>query len=456
MMDNNDYTTSGATRDAGPLRQLEIERDHLASYDPITGLPQLPLFLLQAARAARECAKHGQPLSAMAIAFDSLEMAAGLYGFDGGDLLRGLAQHLRHAMRGEHFFVRAGRAFVVLLPAMDGPRAAMFAQRLVEHGVLFESGGAKAVVAACAGTATIDEFRGAPECEVRRLIDRSISALHASLREGWGGCSTYSPAMELRLRRTKAIERAVCSAVHRGDFYVLYQPIVEIATGRIAAVEALTRWEHPELGAVTPSEFIPFIERRGLAPEFDRWVLERSLSDISRLRAPELDIHVNINAAHFSSASVVATLLEVVDESAIPRERVVVEVTETSAPERFEQLIENVNEARAAGLRIAIDDLGTGFNSLRYFASLSVDVAKIDRSFLSGPGALDRQRIIVDALAATGDKLGITTVVEGVETAEDHAFAVSTGARFAQGYLYSMPLSVHHLEKKLLLPPTPV
>jgi len=116
----------------------------------------------------------------------------------------------------------------------------------------------------------------------------------------------------------------------------------------------------------------------------------------------------------------------------------VLEITETAAPERFEQLTENVNTVRAAGLRAAIDDLGTGFNSLRYFAT-------------SGSGDLERQRIIVDDMAATGEKLGITTVIEGVETAEDHAFTVSTGARFAQGYLYSMPLSIHHLEKQLLL-----
>lgn len=447
MMDYNDYTPPATPSERNVLRRLEVERDHLASYDPATGLPQLPFFLAQAARSASECMKRGQHLSVVAIAFDSFDMPGALYGCDGGAVLRALAQDLRHALRGEHFFTRSGRTFLALLPAMDAARATMFAERFVEKGVVLEIDGKKVVIAASAGIATSSDIPRQPEDKVRCVIDRAIAALNASIRCGWGNVTTHSPALERSLRRQGAIERAVCGAVRSGDFYFLYQPIVDVRSGRTVAVEALARWDHPELGAVTPAEFIPKIEQRGLAVEFDRLVLERSLNDFVLLRqsAPELDLHVNVSAAHFGAESVVGSLLEIVDESGVPRDRLVLEITESAAPECSDQLIRNAEETRAAGIRIAIDDLGTGFNTLRSFACLPVDIIKIDRSFLPGKSDENRHRIILSGMARTSDELGVCTVVEGVETPEDHAFALSTGAQFAQGYRYAIPLPVHHL-----------
>jgi EAL domain-containing protein (putative c-di-GMP-specific phosphodiesterase class I)/GGDEF domain-containing protein len=439
------YNTFSDEPDPERLRRLELECEYLSNYDAITGLPELPQFLSQGERAALECSKRRHPMSVIALSFDSTDSSGALYGLDGGNLLRAIARELRATLRAEHFFARLGNKFLVLLPAMDEVRATAVANFLVDGGMELEVDGSRTTVAACAGAATVDSWSDDPKRDVRCTMDRALTALHASWKRASGLTTTHSPELGRRLRRRSTIEREISLAIRRHEFYLFYQPIVAPATGKVVAVEALARWNHPELGIVAPSEFVPIIEQSGISTEFDQWVLERALEDFKAMqRVQNIDLHVNVTTTSLEAPGAVETLLEAIDEAGIPRGAIVLELTESVQAEQFDLVHENVQRLRAEGIRIAIDDLGCGYNSLQFFARMPVDLAKIDRSLLAR-GDDNEIFVLLGGVIETCARLGVEAVFEGIETEEQHRLAIDCAVAYAQGYHYALPMPVAHV-----------
>ena len=305
--------------------------------------------------------------------------------------------------------------------------------------------GSRTVVAVCAGAAALESWSEDYKRDVRCVMDRAFDALHSAWQRASGLATTHSPELGRQLRRKSAIELEFPLAAQRGQLYLLYQPIVEASTGDIVAVEALARWDHPDLGVVPPSEFIPIAERSGMSAAFDQWVFERALEDYQTMRAvANIDLHVNVTPTSLEEAGAVEARLEAIDAAGIPRCDVVLELTETARAQHFDAVHQNVERLRAEGVRVAIDDLGCGFNSLQLFARMPVDLVKIDRSFLSredDSDALTLLRGVVDTCA----RLGVEAVIEGVENEPLHQLTLSSGVRYAQGYNYSVPLPASHL-----------
>lgn len=442
---NDEYTAFTEELDADPLRHLELQCEYLKSYDPITGLPQLAQFLSQADRAAIECSKRERPVSIIALSFDSTADTGALYGLDGGNLLRAIARKLRASLRAEQFFARVGNKFLVFLPAANEAQATALARRLVNGGMELDVDGSKMVVAACAGSATLEFWSDDPKRNVRCAMDRAFTALHASWQRAAGLATTHTEELGRQLRRKSVIERDVSQAVQRGQLYLLYQPIVTPATGEIVAVEALARWNHPELGIVSPSEFVPVIERAGLAQEFDQCVLEQALKGFKPLwSAGKIDLHVNVAASSLEAHDAVESRLEAIDDAGIPRSAVVLELTETVQAKHFDTVYENVQRLRKENVRVAIDDLGCGYNTLQFFARMPVDLVKIDRSMLARENG-NEILVLLEGILDTCGRLGIGAVFEGIETEEQHRLAIDTNVRYAQGYHYAVPLPIVHV-----------
>ncbi|HTV93550.1 MAG TPA: GGDEF domain-containing protein [Verrucomicrobiae bacterium] len=452
MTDYSHYNTFAAEPDPEQLRRLERECLSLKNYDPVTGLPHLPLFLCQAERAAVECSRRERPLGAIALSFDSIHATGALYGLDGGNLLRAIVRQLRSCLRAEHFFARVGNKFLVLLPSLDAARTAALARRFVDGGMELEVDGMRTIVAACAGAATIESWSDDVKRDVRAIMDQALAALHASWRRGAGLATTHTPELGRRLRRQGAIELELPHAARRQQLYVLYQPIVAPHTQQIVAVEALTRWQHPELGIVSPAEFIPIVERASMSAEFDQWVFEHALEDFKAMRrVANLDLHVNVCPTSLEAVDAVETRLEAIDEAGVPRSAVTLELTETVQAERFDVMEANVQRLRAAGVRVAIDDLGCGYNSLQFFARMPVDLVKIDRSLLArGDG--NEIFVLLAGVLETCGRLGIEAVFEGIETEEQHRLAIECAVQYAQGYHYAVPLPAAHVLPLLAKP----
>ena len=441
----SDYSTFSSESDEDRLRRLELECVSLKNYDSVTGLPHLPLFLSQAERAAQECSRRERPLGVIALSFDSLDGSGALYGLDGGTLLRAIVRRLRSCLRAEQFIARVGNKFLILLPTFDEARTSALARRFVEGRMELDLDGSRTVVAVCAGAAALESWSEDCKRDVRCVMDRAFDALHSAWQRSSGLATTHSPELGRQLRRKSAIELEFPLAAQRGQLYLLYQPIVEASTGEIVAVEALARWDHPDLGVVPPSEFIPIVERAGMSAAFDQWVFERALEDYQAMRAvANIDLHVNLTPTSLEEAGAVDARLDAIDAASIPRCDVVLELTETARAQHFDAVHQNVQRLRAEGVRVAIDDLGCGFNSLQLFARMPVDLVKIDRSFLSredDSDALTLLRGVVDTCA----RLGVEAIIEGVENEPLHQLTLSSGVRYAQGYNYSVPLPASHL-----------
>lgn len=406
-------------------------------------------FVSHVRDAALDCYSHNAPLSAIALSFDSLDAPAALYGLDGGKLLDGIERRLAQMLGTEHYCVRLGNKFLVVLPTTDDAHTRELARTLIDAPFEIDLDDAKTLVTANAGVATIAQWATDPEHEARSAIQCSITALHAGVRRGSGSLTVYSPSMEERLRREATIERRLATAIRRQEFFIAYQPIVEMVSKRAVGVEALVRWNHAELGRVRPHEFIPIAERMGLAQDIDQWVLARALRDLAALiEKHELTVHVNVSAAHVSLPDSADAIVRTVEATNIPSKNVVLEITESAETARVDVVRASVAQLQEKGLRVAIDDLGSGFNALSLFARVSADIVKLDRALLPEQEG-DRGGIVTRGLIEICTALGVETVVEGVETESQHALALASGATCGQGYYYSLPLPASRLDSYL-------
>lgn len=406
-------------------------------------------FVAHVRDAALDCYSHNAPLSAVALSFDSLDAPAALYGLDGGRLLDGIERHLAAMLDTDHYCARMGSKFLVVLPTSDAAHTRQIARSLIDAPLEIDVNGCKALVTANAGIATVSQWATDPEGEARGAIQCSITALHAGVRRGSGSLTVYSSLMEERLRREAAIERRLATAIRRNEFFLAYQPIVEMESKRAVAVEALMRWNHAELGRVRPHEFIPIAERMCLAQEIDQWVLARALHDLEpQIAKHELTLHANVSAAHVSVLGAADAIVETVKSAGVPCKNVVLEITESAEPARLDVVRASVAQLQEKGLRVAIDDLGSGFNALSLFACVAADIVKLDRALLPDRDG-DRSGVVTKGLIEICTALGVETVVEGVETESQHALALASGATCGQGYYYSLPLPASRLDAYL-------
>jgi EAL domain-containing protein (putative c-di-GMP-specific phosphodiesterase class I)/GGDEF domain-containing protein len=419
-------------------------------FDPITGLPSERAFLRHCERAAQECAKRRSPLGIMALSVDGVEDRIVWYPLESAPLLHAVTRRLRADLRTEYFFSRVGNTFFIVLPGANEERTAALRRRLVEDGIALDIDGNKSEVTACAGAASVVLWRDSRR-DLRDCFARSVAALAVARQRGSCAFTMHSPSIEQRSRREKRLERGLRSAMRDDQFLLLYQPIVDVATRKIGAVEALVRWNHPQLGVIGPAEFVPLAQTLALSAELDAWVLERALRDVASLgeRGRDVRVHVNMIAEHLGQPEAVEEILQIVDESGVDPRRIVLEITESSTHNGIEMLRRNIDLLREAGLRIAIDDIGSGFNNLAFFVEIPWDMVKIDRVLMPVSGDDERRCAVLEGIMRLCERLGMELVVEGVETELQHALVRGTGVKYAQGYRYAFPASLASLAGSL-------
>ena len=325
-----------------------------------------------------------------------------------------------------------GDEFAVLLPDASAAEAGTTAQALTEA---LREPVAELLIGVSIGLA------GGAGLHPEELLRQAEAAMHAAKRAGEP--VRWTPALDERTTEHARLGAELRSGLDRGEFRVVYQPIVELPSGRVQAVEALVRWDHPVRGLVSPAGFIPVAEQNGLIVELGAWILRTACERLAFWRATigadaPNKVSVNVSARQLARPGFAAQVARVLDETGLPASCLAVEVTETAVFEGGPAVVA-LHELRALGVRIALDDFGTGHSSLGLLQTVPVDTIKVDKSFVDNITTAGQQTVIAEALIGLSRGLGLAAVAEGVETASQAEALYRLGYRYLQGYYYGRP-----------------
>jgi predicted signal transduction protein with EAL and GGDEF domain len=355
-----------------------------------------------------------------------------------------VAGRLRRSVRPQDIVARlGGDEFAVMLPDVEDPMTDL---RRVASRVLsaFEgpihAGDELVSVHLSVGIADSRRTR-----DVDELIREADLAMYQAKTSGKSRFAFFDPPMAAAMLRRHDLKEDLAKAVERGEIIVEYQPIVELATGRITAAEALVRWEHPGRGRVSPSEFIPLAEENGLIRDIGRCVLEQTCRQWSRWSAgapgdDPLSLHVNLSAAELRDPELLESVRRLVLETGLAPEHLVLEITETQLLDDATASAERFRELRELGIRVALDDFGTGYSSLSYLHSLPLDTLKIAKPFVDGlTGDDGRDASFIGVIVDLARKLGLDVIAEGIETPQQLRALRELGVEHGQGFLTGRP-----------------
>jgi len=420
-----------------------IRLEHRVGRDPLTSLPNREVFCDELAHALERHERSRLHLGVLFVDIDAFRQVNDGVGHEAGDrLLIDAAQRLRGAVRAGDIVARlGGDEFAILLELLETDHEAVTIARrvLAAFAEPFELGGGPMAVTASVGLATAhDSLHSAA-----RVLHEADIAMHRAKAAGRDRFAIFNADLRAQVERRLTLERDLRTALAGDDLDVVYQPVIRLADGSVAACEALIRWTHPDWGLIAPSEFIPIAEENGLIIAIGSWILERALRQLALWRAmgADLSISVNLSARQLADDGVVATVGRLLAETGVPPRALCLEITETSVLPEPIRAATRLAELRASGVRIAFDDFGTGYSSLRHLSQLPVDVIKLDRTFVSALGRRDarRSRAVLIAVVTAARELGISVIAEGVENAEQLAELNRVDCACAQGYLFSGP-----------------
>ena len=434
------------------LRHLDLRlatsqqqiREHL-QVEPVTGLPNGDDILERLDRAAT-ARKADECLAFIIVDLDGFRDVKDAVGEAGGDeVLFEVANRLRQAMPRDVVIgrLRSNHKFALMLAATD-PRIALAtaeAARLAISRPIWI--GQALQIAASVGLAVAPRDGTAGE----ELVRRADLALRAARRRGGGMVVGFAPGMEVEFEEQRFIKRELGRALAARDFDVHYQPIVAAAGHAIVGVEALLRWNHPTRGAIPPSRFIPIAEQAGLMDQLGEFVLRRALRDAARW--PQLYVAVNLSPMQVRNRKFVDLVAAALAETMTPASRLVLEVTEGVLIDNPEAAKSRLDDLRALGLKLALDDFGSGYSSLTYLQRLPFDKLKVDRGFVAALDQSANAGVIIQAVIALGRALDLSILVEGIETEEQRALVRLAGCDEMQGYLFARPAPREEIDRML-------
>jgi predicted signal transduction protein with EAL and GGDEF domain len=359
-----------------------------------------------------------------------------------------VADRLRGIVRESDLVARfGGDEFVVLQSPVKGPeQAASLARRIVEVlAATYEIEGHQVVIGASAGIA----MAPSDGKDADMLLKNADMALYRAKSDGRAGWRFFEPDMDVKAQARRSLELDLRNALATDAFQVYYQPLLNLRTMHISTCEALMRWPHPERGMVSPAEFIPIAEEMGLIVEIGNRILKMACGECAKWPS-EVRVAVNLSPIQFRRGSVTSAVREALAESGLPANRLEVEITESVLLHDTEATRACLQQLRDLGVRISLDDFGTGYSSLSYLHSFPLDKVKIDRSFLHGIEASDRSLTLLRGVARLSADLGMSVVIEGVETERQLSLITrDQSINEAQGYLFSPAIPNREIRKLL-------
>jgi len=434
-------------------RRLEREMRQQALYDPLTQLPNRTLFLDRLDHAVAGTKRRGRPVAVLVVDLDGFNSVNDAFGQSAGDrVLVEVGQRLRGCLRAAYSVARLdGDEFAMLLVDAGIPEATQVADRVLDRlGAVFPVQGREVFVDASIG---ITQFPDGSK-DGRSIVSDADAAMGAAKRAGRRRYEVYQHDRHVALLKRFELLTELRRALERMEFVLHYQPVVRLTDGRIVGTEALIRWMHPERGMISPADFIPLAEEAGLIVAMDRWVTAEACRQLRswQQRFPSeqpLAISVNISSRQLQDPDLLRDVRAAVEAFGLDPASLTLEITETVLMQDTEATISVLRALRGLGVRLAIDDFGIGFSSLSYLRRLPVDVVKIDRSFVAGVATGSEEWTLARGIIRLVHSLGLETVAEGVERAEQRAHLLALGCRLAQGYYFARPAAAETVTELL-------
>jgi diguanylate cyclase (GGDEF)-like protein len=433
-------------QDITAQKRVEAEVAHMARHDGLTDLANRTLFMEKIDEALARLRRGGERFSVFMIDVDRFKAINDSLGHPVGDaLLKAVAQRLRAAIRETDIVARfGGDEFAILqtLAADQKDGAVALATRILEAiNEPYDLDGYKAAIGASIGIAHAPDDGGSAD----ELLKNADLALYRVKAAGRNGFRFFEAKMETEARSRHALENDLRAALARGEFELHYQTIVAFATRRVCGAEALVRWRHPELGIIPPDRFIPIAEETGLIVALGEWIIRRACVEAAHWPA-DIKLAINLSPLQFGKGDLAEIVAGALADSDFAPERLELEITESVLLQHDEENIATLHRLKRLGVSIVLDDFGTGYSSLTYLHMFPFDKIKIDRSFVHKLSTSAECAAIVCAVIGLGGSLGIETVAEGVETAEQFALLRVAGCSQAQGYLFSRPVPAAALD----------
>jgi diguanylate cyclase (GGDEF)-like protein/PAS domain S-box-containing protein len=440
----------GIVRNVSEKKKAEEIIWRQANYDALTQLPNRLMLLDRLDQEIRKSRRSGLPLAVLFIDLDRFKEINDTLGHHLGDkLLQKAAQRLSNCLRETDLVARlGGDEFTVVVTDLDNRDGV---ERVAQH-ILdalqrpFELDDEVVYVTASVG---ITLYPHDAHC-IEDLLKQADQAMYDAKHLGRNRLSYFTPSMQARAEKRMRLVGDMHEAIDRNQFYLVFQPIVDLVTGRTLKAEALIRWNHPEKGVISPADFIPIAEETGLIVPLGDWVARTALAFAlylqERLGEP-VQISVNQSPVQFRNRKPQhLSLAELVRHAGAPGGLIAIEITEGTLLDADAQVLERLVEMRNAGMQISLDDFGTGYSSLSYLNKFDIDYLKIDRSFVQGLAPQSSELALCEAMIVMAHKLGIAVIAEGVETAVQRDLLITAGCDYAQGYFFARPLSPEHFE----------
>jgi diguanylate cyclase (GGDEF)-like protein/PAS domain S-box-containing protein len=435
--------------DVTEKKHAEERIEYLAHFDVLTGLPNRVLFDERAKYALGLAKRNQESVAVMFLDLDHFKNINDSLGHKLGDvILIEVAKRLLFSLRENDIVSRlGGDEFILLLPGNNAAGAESAVQKLLLRiSDPYQIGQYDLNITASVGIAIFPDDGE----ELDALSKNADAAMYRAKQEGRNGFSFFTREMQARSMRHLELMNALRHALDRQQLQVVYQPQVSIWDGRVIGAEALLRWQHPQLGAISPTEFIPIAEESGLIFPIGEWVLRTAVQQVKSWHThgvTSLTMAVNLSAIQFRHRDLPDLVTSILNEAGLPSQYLELELTESVAMFDPQGAIAVMNNLYERGVRMSIDDFGTGYSSLNYLKKFKVYKLKIDQSFVQDIGRDTEDKAIVSAVIAIAKSLGLQTIAEGVETEEQFEFLRKQGCDEIQGYYFSKPLSAAEFEE---------
>jgi len=439
-------------QDISERKQKEQLVEHVAHHDALTGLPNRVMLRDRLEQAIKHASRAKNRVGVLFLDLDRFKVVNDTIGHDGGDqLLRTVSERLRLCVRNEDTVARqGGDEFIVILPEIQqsGDAERVAEKILAEISKPIPIFGSDFYVTCSIGVSLYPDHGR----DVQSLLKHADSAMYYAKDLGKDTHRVFSEELNLRALEDARLESSLRVAIDKQQLQLYYQPRIDLVTGRVRSLEALLRWTHPEIGAVSPDKFIPVAEQAGLIGRLGDWVLRRACADMTWLSEAGfhgIGVSVNISQRQFSQPGLVDTVRKILQEFHFDPLLLELELTETAIAEDPEQAVQILRSFEALGISLAIDDFGTGYSSLSQLKRFPIRTLKIDRSFVDGLPREEEDVAIALAIIALAKRLKMRVVAEGVETHEQRQFLARHRCDEGQGYVFSKPVPMAEIEVML-------
>mgnify|MGYP001074904298 CR=1 FL=1 len=425
---------------------------NLTYYDPVTDLPNQRVFFSELRRTTAPEPQENNQQFLLLFAPDRFQRINERHGYqEGNQVFRMIARRLE-IYAGDHCRIYRGQGDEFILYCENyhsvqqaKESALLLLQKMQEPYDLKED---KVSLTFSTGMALYPDHG----TDAEALLKNVSFAKNLAKEKGPGHFQLFDVSIQHQVLESRQIEAELAAALENKDFFLQYQPMVNLKNGKVVAVEALLRWQHPEKGLISPDKFIPIAERSGYINQIGKWVLLeacRQMKEWQGMGFEDVVMAVNISAKQFESPEFMPYVRHILSQTGVNPAQLELELTESAVIQQVTESIQRLEKLRQMGLRISIDDFGTGFSSLSYIVRLPIDTLKIDRSFINELEHSRQAQAIVSTIITMGHSLNLTLVAEGIETKEQLAIIQQESCQLGQGYYFSPPVANGHIERIL-------